>query len=250
MLRFLAKELVLKLRKCFKVSIFFLSLLTFILNKLLGPDPHTAVRLIDELGLYNMIFTPFIEPEQTFIELADTENWHVAYNQLSEITQACGEGTNHCKSLNTIAKILLRDSEDLYIAWTLTCFIPWARATLTLGEKPKSKTLFSPAAVAAREGLKADNKITKIIDGAVANLDGIEKMRELIIDEIDLAKSTLKRKDPSTTRETQGKAIRRWGSSWRSCVMYAILVHVTEAKDRVGMLKSHSHPEQTCPQSF
>lgn len=113
--------------------------------------------------------------------------------------------------------------------------MPWARAVLTPAEKKAFKPVSSSAAAAAREGIKADNELRKAIEEAVTNIDDIDITKNLIVDELSLAASSLKRKDPSSSREIQGKAIRRWGAHWRSSVIYALLVQISEANDQAGM---------------
>ena len=191
------------------------------LSLLRGPEPHKALSLIDRLGLYNDIFT---DPTNAKCKLVDTANWHRAYNQLRVMINA--------GSYKTIESILLRSPEDLYHAWILTCFVPWAR------EPPKSpqkshKRPMTAAGLVAREGIKAENRIYKLVDDAVSDLQDIVEMKDALGHEGQTTNIPLKRKQGAraeSQREMQGWAIRKWGSNWRSSAMYALLTEVAETK--------------------
>lgn len=182
------------------------------LSLLEGPGARKALSLIDRLNLYNEVFTTDAECE------VDTTNWHRAYDHLRDLTKAGSGGSSLPSPLETIQSILLRNADDKYHAWILTCFVPWAR------EPPKSdprspKRLVNAATLAAREGIKAENKIRDLVDDAVSHLsDIIEK------------KDAKQGPNVDTYRETQGLAIRRWGSNWRSSVIYALLTEVAETR--------------------
>lgn len=199
------------------------------LSFLEGPAAHRALSLIDRLDLYNEVFT---DPTDAECKLVDTANWHRAYNQLRDIIKAGSEGSTLPKSFETIRSILLRNPEDLYHAWILTCFVPWAR------EPPKSpqkspKRPMTAASVAAREGIKAENKICKLVDDAVSHLPDIVEKKDAVSHEDQTTTLPLKRKQGAcaeSQREMQGLAIRKWGSNWRSSAMYALLTEVAETK--------------------
>ena len=200
------------------------------LIRFLGPNPHAAICLIDRLGLYNTIFT---NPKADIDKCADTRNWQFAYDPLQELTKVDTKGNERSSHLAIIAKILLRDPEDRYLAWMMSCFVPWARVetpTLNL----KSPTTF--AAVAAREGIKADNKLTKIINDAVLEFELIIKMKDSVVSRLKSSTLPLEIRDRSSIRETQGQAVRRWGPHWRNIAIYALLVQLSEAKDESGKL--------------
>ena len=195
-----------------------------------GPDPHTALRLIDDLGLYNAVFTDPTDPD---CQAVSTKSWRQAYDELRRFINAKPEGQNNISSLDTIARILLRDSDDVFLAWTLVCYTPWARVT-SQPTKPSLKRLPAPATMAAREGIKADNKICKIVDDAALELIEIIGIKRSVCEEVQLQSSPSKRKYSMTSRVFQGQAIRSWGSHWRSNVMYALLVEIAEAETIKG----------------
>ncbi|CAF9927268.1 CCA tRNA nucleotidyltransferase, mitochondrial [Imshaugia aleurites] len=199
------------------------------LSLLRGPGPHKALCLIDRLGLYNEVFT---DPTDADCKLVDTANWHRAYDQLRDIIQAGSKGSKLPKSIETVRSILLGSPEDLYHAWILTCFVPWAREPPKSRQK-SSKRPMSAAGLAAREGIKAENKICRLVDDAVFHLQDIVEKKGAICHE-DQTTPLPSTRDPGVSagaqREIQGLAIRKWGSSWRSSVMYALLTEIAETK--------------------
>lgn len=194
-----------------------------------GPGPHRALSLIDRLGLYNEVFT---DPNNSHCKLVDTANWHRAYNQLRDVIKAGSEASTLPTSSEIIRSILLRSPEDYYYAWILTCFVPWAREPPESPQKA-SKRPMTAASLAAREGIKAENKIYRLVDVAVSHLQDIVEKKDAASYEDQTATLSLKRKQGASAespRVMQGLAIRKWGSNWRSSVMYALLTEVAETK--------------------
>lgn len=189
-----------------------------------------ALSLIDRLNLYNVTF---ISPDCRLSEIADTTNWHLAYDQLPTMT---GTQLNEISDpIRTIATALLNDPQDpeeVYLAWMLCCFVPWARTVPTGLTLKYPKT---PAAIAASEGIKADKRITRIVEDAIINLTDVIKTRTNPIDRADPLPTTLKRKQPSADRELHGKALIRWGSHWRSVAIFALLVEISESANLSGL---------------
>ena len=177
------------------------------------------------MGLYNTIFT---NPQTDLHERADIRNWRSAYDPLRELAEISLNGEERPSDLRTIATILLRNPEDLYLAWMMSCFVPWARAKLP---GPTSKRPTTLATLAAREGIKADNKLAKIITHAVLELENVIKMKDSVVSQAMSSNSPLNEKDRAPSRENQGQAIRRWGQNWRSIAIYALLVQLSEAKE-------------------
>ena len=194
-----------------------------------GPGPHRALSLIDRLGLYNEIFT---DPTTADCKAVDTASWHRAYDTLQTTVNAGSEGPALAKSLNTIRSTLLRSPEDVYHAWLLTCFVPWAREPPKLSQKSPKRPM-TAASLAAREGIKAENKIYRLVDDAASHLQDIIEKKDAFNHEGCPPTVPLKRKQGASLeiqRETQGLAIRKWGFNWRSSVMYALLTEVAETK--------------------
>lgn len=211
--------------------------------------------MIDRFGLYTTIF---VDPKAQCPTIT-TEDWHLAYEQLTQIVKAKADVIDPLDPLHVVNRILLQVPEDSYFAWILCCLVPLARTKPEPLKNPKSRPLPTLAAMAAREGIKADNKITSIVEIAALSVQDIITTKDLFSDESTILSSILKRKYPSTSREAQGKAIRRWGFHWRSSIMYALLVQIMEAKVDLGtfpgsstisnMLDHSPKPKQNAKQS-
>ena len=191
-----------------------------------------ALRLIDQLGLYNIIFT---NADDDKFALADTSHWYRAYNQLHDIitAQSQQQGVD-VTDLSTLKTILLRNPIEEHHAWLLCALVPWARASPPKLEKPGAKTPLSLAFLAVREGVKADNKVAKLVEEAVHSLEGIITQTNKGIVSVAPADLPQKRKFEMVDIESRvdhGKAIRLWGSSWRSSVIYALLVQISESEE-------------------
>ena len=138
-------------------------------------------------------------------------------------------------SVGKIASVLLRDTDDTFLAWMLACFVPFAEIVARAPERSKSKRLPHPASLAAREGIKADNKICTIVDNAMSHREEIVRIKDEVNYDSRLLIVPSKRKQASSSRESQGQAIRCWGTYWRSIVMYALLTEVTKTGSLTGM---------------
>lgn len=189
--------------------------------------------MIDRLSLYNEVFTIPTDKECSVVE---TAHWSKAYNQLLDIIRARSGISNGQSTLHDISAILLRNSDDTFLAWMVVCFVPWARQTQKLPNKATSKKPPSAASLAAKEGIKADNKITKVVDEAVSHLDEIIAMKNDVNDQSQQTTSPLKRKHGTADRASQGQSIRKWGTHWRTSVIHALLTQVGESETPSGKL--------------
>lgn len=178
--------------------------------------------MLDDIGLYDTIFAADTDREHTNGTLC---SWSQAYNKLSELNKGDSPSDSDSSDLSKKMKsLLIRDSNESFLAWMIVCFVPLARKSFPT---PGKKTL-TPAGTAARDGIKADNKICKIVDDAVHNLQDVILMKnEFSRHDVDVS-SPLKRKPSNVSRVVQGLAIRRWGPHWRSCVIFALLTEVAE----------------------
>ncbi|KAL8831449.1 MAG: hypothetical protein Q9191_000860 [Dirinaria sp. TL-2023a] len=196
-----------------------------------GVNPCMALRLIDELGLYNNIFT---NPEARSADIADTRHWHRAYNFLLSLVQSQTQSQTLSKdpemNLESLRRILLRGSEDLYRAWLLCAFVPWARSPMPSSEKRSNKKPRSLAGFSAREGIKVENNVLGMVEDAVQYLQEIIEMRRLGAPDAESRTTGAQKEFNLVDRQIHGKAIRRWGSYWRSCVLYAMLVQISESE--------------------
>ena len=193
-----------------------------------------ALCLIDRLGLYNVVFTNPTDPEWVSV---CTAQWKQGYDQLLEITEASLVGVNSSSSLEKIASLLLRETDDAFLAWMLACFVPFAEIVARAPEKSKSKSkrLLHPSRLAAQEGIKADNKICTIVGNAISQREEIIRLKDEVNHDSQPSIVPSKRKQASSSRESQGQAIRRWGAHWRSSVLYALLTEVTKTESLTGM---------------
>lgn len=176
--------------------------------------------------------------------MANTQHWQIAYDQLLALISTRRGGTDTWVSPQVIANILLNepcDPEKVYLAWMLCCFVPWTQPKVATSNSSASKLPKSVAATVAREGIKADGKITKIIQEAVLYLPDVIMTKGEAIDQSDQAGKDSKRKQSSISRELHGKAIRQWGPHWRSTVIFALLVQVSHAQNQSGTSPSMSH---------
>ncbi|KAK5105782.1 hypothetical protein LTR62_002162 [Meristemomyces frigidus] len=183
--------------------------------------PYEALRLVFELGLYETIFScPDVAEADSY--RPDTDGWRVMIDTLKEMLDK-GE---------TLAELLMRDDEERYMAWQLSAVVPYRDAPLP--EVPTNGRRAPPMVVerVVREGIKGTNKVTDIIVAAVRNQEDISTL-------VDRAYERKRRPDKvvsgedASSRDILGMAIRRWGPSWRSQVMYSCLVEVVENQDSV-----------------
>ncbi|KAL6719104.1 CCA tRNA nucleotidyltransferase, mitochondrial [Lecanora helva] len=194
----------------------------------------------------------------------DTARWSCNYNHLWQIVTTNSESKDPVRvngsqlyrsvapadglriqspSLQAISRILLRNAEETYWAWTLVCFVPWAREQPEPAETFSAKRPPSLASIAAREGIKADNKITKLVNDAVSCLAEIVAIKDLASNGRQPTSAPSETKSATLDRVTQGLAIRSWGANWRSSIMYAILTQLADhdrAADRQSTLDDYA----------
>ncbi|SPO02630.1 related to tRNA nucleotidyltransferase, mitochondrial precursor [Cephalotrichum gorgonifer] len=177
-----------------------------------GKHPKDALALIDRLGLYHAIFTDVTSENQP---QPDISSWNAAYGFLN----AAALGT---EVAGPIYSRLVQGDEDAYFAWTLAALVPWdvvENPNIHL-EKPRLQ-MIPLITRAAREGIRATNKLCTTITAAHTNRKEILKLKKLVCSG-----------DASTVgRDTFGMAVCRWSSktgNWRLQVLYAILVEAME----------------------
>lgn len=187
------------------------------LEKMLtGKNPRSALQLIDRLGLYSTIFT---DPNNADMPQVDTTNWKNAYNCLVEILEN--------ESPASINKLLIRAPDATELSWNLAALAPWA----TYGAPPPMKSgKRSPpfGALAAKEGIKANNRIFELVQGAMRHYEDITQMKN----------DVLAKKPETAQRDYIGMAIRRWdahGGPWKLHVMLSILVEALTFDASSGM---------------
>jgi tRNA nucleotidyltransferase (CCA-adding enzyme) len=164
-----------------------------------GPDPHRALELIDERGLYHTIF---VEPVGETVHDPNIDDWPAVYNALKSLLE------DETEPRSSLRSILVQNEDEKFLSWTLATMVPWADAP----ELPPKKGRPQPpmATVVAIAALKAPNKITDLLTLSVRNLKEIRKLKD----------------KGEQSREVLGMAIRRWGASWRQQVMFALLYEI------------------------
>lgn len=166
---------------------------------------------MDRIGLYHAIFT---DPTSE-VQSPDVSSWKVAYRFLAA-------GARNAEPAGPIYSRLVQGEEDAYLAWNLAAFAHWGRVeNPNIGrEKPRMRSV--PLITrAAREGIKASNKLCTTTTEAYAHRKEVLELKQL-------ACSGDESRD---RRDVFGMAIRRWSSNtgnWRLPVMYAILVEAME----------------------
>lgn len=130
----------------------------------------------------------------------------------------------------SLRSILARNAEEEYLAWLLAAFVPYADAAAPEPAKAGGKTPPPVAASVAREGIKATNKVCDVLTASIRNLEEIRFLKDRAVTRIRYPYRRVEGEDASA-RDVLGMAIRRWGASWRSQVVYALLYEVADAPE-------------------
>lgn len=186
-----------------------------------GPDPHEAMRLIFELDLYETIFSDPAVANQDHYK-PDVEGWQIIIDTLKDILESGGE----------IGENLARDKDERFLAWHLAAMIPYRDAPLPEPSEPGRKPPPPIAVQVAREGVKATNKTSDVINAAVRNQAEISDLVDKLSEKKRRPEKKIEGDDPAA-RDVLGMAIRRWGPSWRSQVIYSLLGDVANDRERV-----------------
>lgn len=193
-----------------------------------GPDPHEAMRLILDLGLYFTIFSdPTLDDAKHY--RPDIEGTIPLIDGLETLL---GSG-------NDLSEILVRDADERYMAWFLTAIVPYRDAPQPESPEPNRKVPPPIPTGVAREGIKATNKVCEVVTLSVRNLSDITRL----VDGVDAQKRRAHNSPDSEdfmARDTLGMAVRRWGPTWRGQVMYAMLVDLVEHPDYVDCKSQNS----------
>jgi tRNA nucleotidyltransferase/poly(A) polymerase len=193
------------------------------LEKMLkGPDPLMALSLIDNLDLYNTIFTDPTRQLQPPPEARP--HFGLAYNFVNELLSSKPDIPT------TIPDTLVRDAEEKYLAWICATVMSWADAPMVPHQKPTQRPYYA-AYLVAREGFKAPNKICDVI---AASLQHGEEIRDLVDKCSDQLRRPHARKggEDVTTRDHLGMAIRRWGATWRTQVLFNLVYEIVQESGR------------------
>ncbi|KAF2199538.1 poly A polymerase C-terminal region-like protein [Delitschia confertaspora ATCC 74209] len=179
-----------------------------------GPDPHMALSLIDRIGLYETVFT---DPTRDIDYSPDIKHLKTAYDLVTKLASVSKETS----PLAEIPKALMRDSEENYLAWICAAMMPWADAPMPSPPKPTARPQYI-AQLVAREGIKAPNKVSDVIAASLRFAEEIRTVKDACYERIKYPHRKNTREE-AIARDTLGMAIRRWGSTWRTQVLFSLL---------------------------
>jgi len=159
----------------------------------------------------------------------DLSRWHGAYE--------CLDSLSNNPAPASLYSVLVRTDEAAYYAWTLSALPPWEYVDEPL-HTGKGRPPPPLATLAAREGIKAPNKLCELITAAHNNRADI----------LELKNAVVRNAAHITERDRFGMAIRHWdarGGYWRLQVLFCLLV---EAMQRWSTEAKHSgeylHPKR------
>ena len=187
------------------------------LTRRLGPRPYLSLKLIERLGLYSTVFT---DPTYKTSYSPEVERLQPAYKVLETILQPAQD-----EKSRIVGETVVQNADEKYVALLLAAHVPWIDAPMP--EPPKKGKALLPIPVSvAREGIKATNKICDVIHAAVRNAEEIVKLKDRLVTRKRYPHRHIEGEDPAA-RDVLGMAIRSWGASWRSQVLWAILAETS-----------------------
>lgn len=104
--------------------------------------------------------------------------------------------------------------------------VPYRDAPQPIPE-PGKKLPPPVAANIAREGFKATNKVSEVVIASIRNHQEISSMVASLNERKRYPNRPTEGED-LTARDVLGMAIRRWGATWRSQAVFALLVNVAD----------------------
>ncbi|KAI1131300.1 hypothetical protein F5Y10DRAFT_275536 [Nemania abortiva] len=173
-----------------------------------GKDPQRSLRYINDLSLYHTIFT---DPTKPNMPLPDLSRWNSVYECLGRVLEN--------RDLDSICNILIRTGEDSH-AWTLCALVPWESIDEPI-HTGKGKPPPPLITLAAREGIKAPNKLCDLVTAAHTNRIDILALKTAVVQKAAYVKE----------RDRIGMAIRRWdakGGHWGLQVLFCLLVEAMQ----------------------
>lgn len=151
---------------------------------LAGPDPYTGLKLINDFDLYDTVFG-----DPSTDDCPDGAKAQAAYNALQTYL------SKHDP------KLPLKDTEQ-GLTWFLAAYVPWHADV-------------KKAIAAAREGVKATNWQSKVLEDSIKHLEAIRRAVALV-------------RNKEATRGQIGMIMRACKDTWRAQVLYALLCDMTE----------------------
>ena len=155
----------------------------------------------------------------------DLSGWQISYQTLDSL--ATGAKGDHV----SIYSRLVRNSEEAHIAWVLAALTPWASIEGPLLPPGKGPKHFVPFITqAAREGIKAPNKLCDIITASHKNR----------LDILNLKRAVCANAPQASKRDYLAMTILKWdklGGQWKLQLLYALLA---EAVDKMAIRQDPS----------
>ena len=151
-----------------------------------GPDPYTGLTLINDLDLYSTVFA---DPARD--DCPDTELAQAAYDCLQHLPEA-----------RSAICLSLRLKEHAPTAWFLAAYVPWGKMS-------------NKAYTASREGIKATNQMSNLLDAAI-------NARENIV------QAMMQVHNGTATRGSVGMVLRASKAAWREHVLLSLLYEVAQ----------------------
>lgn len=151
----------------------------------------------------------------------DTSRWRNAYD--------CLDAMKSNESPASIYKLLVRSTDAAELTWILAALSPWAPFGAPPPTKVGYKRSLPYATLAAREGIKANNRVCDVVTGAFRHIDEITRLKDAV----------LTMESHIYERDKLGMAIRRWdasGGQWKLHVILAILVESMKIDATTGMV--------------
>ncbi|XPS76761.1 CCA tRNA nucleotidyltransferase [Ascochyta lentis] len=200
------------------------------LEKMLkGPRPRMALELINRFGLYRTVFT---DPTRHLPAEPETTLFQPAFEFVDSVVQGSFKES-------VIADHLVRNADEQYLAWICATMIPWADAPTVPHQKPLQRPYFS-AYLVAREGFKAPNKVCDVVAASLSNSGEIRSLVAQCARGLQRP-DTINPTSDATARDTLGMAIRRWGSTWRTQVLFNLIYEVVLGNtSQEQLLRSYS----------
>lgn len=171
-----------------------------------------------------------MDPTKPGDPLPDLSHWHGAYECLQHISKD--------QASSSILPVLVRTDEDSYYAWTFSALAPWEYV-----DEPaftgKGKVPQCIVSRAAREGIKAGNKLCDLVIGAHKNRPDILALKTTVVQKTAQANE----------RDRFGMAIRNWdskGGYWRLQVLFCLLVEAMQ-RWQPGVTNSSQYYAQYLP---
>lgn len=196
-----------------------------------GPDPHEALRLIFDLGLYTTVFSdPTVDSSKQYTP--EVAGWQPLIDHLEALLD----------SGNSLSDVLVRDDDERFLAWQLAALVPYRDAPTPDPPEPGRRARPPISASVAREGIKATNRVCEVVTASVRHQTEVSSLVDRVYQHKRRHGRGAEGEDP-TARDVLGMTIRRWGPTWRSQVLYSLLVDIVEQPDSTdgSLPSSHEH---------